>query len=220
MGTRLRPLTLTTPKSLVKVKGIPILEKQIEFLKDKGIDEIIVVVGYLSEKFEYLQAKYGVKLVYNDKYDIYNNLYTMYLVRDYLPDSYVLEGDVFLNRNFLKEKPDTSLYFSGKKKNFNNEWILRFDQQNRIYDIEIGNGEQDFILCGVSYWSEKDGLYISKKMEEVMSKNDYASLYWDDIVKDNLQELNVYLYKINNEDSYEIDSVEELEQVNKILNEE
>ena len=55
MGTRLRPLTLTTPKSLISVNGQPMLERQIEFLKEKGIDEIIVVTGYLNEKFEYLK---------------------------------------------------------------------------------------------------------------------------------------------------------------------
>ena len=72
MGTRLRPLTIDTPKSLISVNGKPMLETQIQFLKEKGIDDIIVVTGYLSEKFEYIKEKYGVKLIHNDKYDIYN----------------------------------------------------------------------------------------------------------------------------------------------------
>ncbi|MDY4421953.1 NTP transferase domain-containing protein, partial [Clostridium perfringens] len=82
MGTRLRPLTLDTPKSLIEVNGRPLLERQIEFLRERGVEEIIVVTGYLAEKFDYLKDKYGVKLVNNDKYDIYNNIYTMYLVRE------------------------------------------------------------------------------------------------------------------------------------------
>lgn len=64
MGTRLRPLTLTTPKSLVEVNGKPMLERQIEFLREIEIDEIIVVTGYLNEKFKYLREKYGVKLIH------------------------------------------------------------------------------------------------------------------------------------------------------------
>ena len=55
MGTRLRPLTIDTPKSLISVNGKPMLETQIQFLKEKGIDDIIVVTGYLSEKFEYIK---------------------------------------------------------------------------------------------------------------------------------------------------------------------
>ena len=70
MGTRLRPLTLKTPKPLIKVNGESMIEKQIKSLKEIGIDEIIVVTGYLNEKFEFLKEKYGVKIIYNDKYDI------------------------------------------------------------------------------------------------------------------------------------------------------
>ena len=52
MGTRLRPLTLDTPKSLIEVNGRPLLERQIEFLRERGVEEIIVVTGYLAEKFD------------------------------------------------------------------------------------------------------------------------------------------------------------------------
>ncbi|MFQ7565678.1 MAG: NTP transferase domain-containing protein, partial [Clostridium perfringens] len=104
MGTRLRPLTLDTPKSLIEVNGRPLLERQIEFLRERGVEEIIVVTGYLAEKFDYLKDKYGVKLVNNDKYDIYNNIYTMYLVREYLEKTYVVDADVYISENFLLEK--------------------------------------------------------------------------------------------------------------------
>ena len=107
MGTRLRPLTLDTPKSLIEVNGRPLLERQIEFLRERGVEEIIVVTGYLAEKFDYLKDKYGVKLVNNDKYDIYNNIYTMYLVREYLENTYVVDADVYISENFLLEKQET-----------------------------------------------------------------------------------------------------------------
>ena len=63
LGTRLRPMTENTPKALVKVKEKPLVEYQIEFLKERGIDDIIIVVGYLKEQFDYLKEKYGVRLV-------------------------------------------------------------------------------------------------------------------------------------------------------------
>jgi L-glutamine-phosphate cytidylyltransferase len=217
MGTRLRPLTLTTPKSLTVVNGKPMLEKQVEYLQEIGVEEIIVVTGYLKEKFEYLKEKYGVTLVHNDKYDVYNNLYTMYLVRDYLPDSYVIEGDVYLHRNFLIKNPKSSMYFSARKPEFKAEWMIRFDDNYQVTDIEVGDGDHEYILCGASYWSEQDGKAIVKKIEEAVSGGDFTELFWDDMVKDNIRDLNVYLQEIHPSDSYEIDSLEDLEKVNKIL---
>ena len=61
IGSRLRPLTLETPKPLIQVKGEPIIERQIKALNDVGITDILIVTGYLNKKFEYLKEKYGVK---------------------------------------------------------------------------------------------------------------------------------------------------------------
>lgn len=216
MGTRLRPLTLTTPKSLISVNGQPILERQIEFLKEKGINEIIVVTGYLREKFEYLKEKYDVKLIHNDKFDKYNNIYTMYLVREYLKDSYVIDADVYLNRNFIDENINVSTYFSGYKTDFKNEWILHYDENNKVKYIEVGDNE-GYILSGVSYWSKSDGEKIVKELEKVVNGNKFYNLYWDDIVKDNIFNLNVYIKKIESNDSYEIDSLEDLKTIEEIL---
>ena len=216
MGTRLRPLTLETPKSLIEVNGKPLLERQVEFLKEKGINEIIVVTGYLNEKFEYLKEKYGVKLVFNDKYDIYNNIYSMYLVREYLADSYVIDADVYINRNFIVTDINKSTYFSAYKRNVKNEWKLCFDENKKVNDIEIINGD-GFILCGVSYWSKNDGILIKDRIEEALKTGDFTNLYWDDIVKNNLKDLDVRIEEINDDDIYEIDNIEELNMVKSIV---
>ena len=218
MGTRLRPLTLTTPKSLVKVNGQPILERQIEFLKEKGINEIIIVTGYLKEKFDYLKEKYNIKLIYNDKYDKYNNIYSMYLVKEYLSDSYVIDADVYLHRNFLDKSIKISTYFSGYKTGFTNEWKLQYDDDNRVNNVKVEDGE-GFIISGVSYWSKSDAKKIVEELDKVVKNNSFKDLYWDDSVKSNIDDINVYIRKINEDDSFEIDSLEDLRFVEKILQE-
>ncbi|WP_270506600.1 sugar phosphate nucleotidyltransferase [Paraclostridium sordellii] len=217
MGTRLRPLTLTTPKSLVEVNGKPMLERQIEFLREIDIDEIIVVTGYLNEKFKYLREKYGVKLIHNDKFDIYNNIYTMYLVREYLGDSYVIDADVYLNRNFLEKDIEKSTYFSGYKIGFKNEWKLDYDENNKVSNIIVGDGE-GYILSGISYWSKSDASIITNELEKYIENGKFKDLYWDDVVKDNLDKLDVYIRKIKSEDSFEVDSLGDLSNLNKLLN--
>lgn len=217
MGTRLRPLTLETPKPLIKVNGESIIERQIKYLKEIGIEEIIVVTGYLKEKFDFLKEKYGVKLIYNDKYDIYNNIYTMYLVKEYLRDSYVIEGDIYFNNKFLKNNIKESSYFSAPKYNYSNEWILRIDENDNVLKIETGSEDGQYIMCGVSYWNKSDADFIINKLDEYILKDDFNELFWDDIVKNNIENINIKIEKIKDDDVYEIDSLEDLEDLNNIL---
>ena len=137
MGTRLRPITLTTPKSLIEIGEETLIERQIRFLKEKGIDDVIVVTGYLAEKFEFLREKYQVTLIHNDKYDVYNNFYTMFLVKEYLSDTYVIDADNYLVNNFLQTNLKHSTYFSAYKTNFKQEWVLHTDENQNVTDITI-----------------------------------------------------------------------------------
>ena len=67
LGTRLRPLTNDRPKCMVEVCGTPMVERQIQFLHEVGISDIILVSGYKAESLEYLKDKYGVDIVINPK---------------------------------------------------------------------------------------------------------------------------------------------------------
>ncbi|WP_315071653.1 sugar phosphate nucleotidyltransferase [uncultured Clostridium sp.] len=220
MGTRLRPLTKNTPKSLIEVNGMSLLERQIINLKEIGIDEIIVLTGYLHEKFDPIVKKYNLIKVINDKYDVYNNIYTMYLVRQYLKDAFVIDADNYITRNFLpKTKPSTSIYYSACKENITGEWILKYDENNRIHNVEIGRegDKPDFIMSGASFWTAKDGMLISEKVEETINKGDFRDLYWDSIAVDNLKDMDVYIEKIQSNDIFEIDSLEDLEYLKQTL---
>lgn len=218
MGTRLRPLTDNTPKGLVKVAGMPMVERQIIGLKEKGIDDIIVVTGYLSEKFDYLKDKYGIKTIHNEKYDIYNNIYTMYLVREYLADSYVIESDIFMNNNVIDTNLNRSTYFGKVARDFKKEWIIRAENDNKIKEIITGASKEDIIFHGISYWTDKDANIISKGIEEAIENGSFDNMYWDDIIMKNVENLDLYLKELDEEDVFEIDSIKDLENVEKILN--
>jgi len=228
MGTRLRPITLKTPKSLIKINGEPLLERQIKMLMEKGIKEIIVVTGYLKESFDYLKEKYNVKLIHNDKYQEYNNIYTMYLVRKYLENAYVIDADVYLNKNFIKKNLNKSTYFAGEK-NCIDEWRLHYGDNNKIFDITVESGVK-IIMSGVSYWNKDDAKIIVEKLEEKIDillgnidstaneKKQVNNLYWDNIVKENLDKLEVYIEKIEGTDWFEVDNLEELKELEEYLN--
>lgn len=209
MGTRLRPLTNDRPKCLVAVNGVPMVERQIQFLKEKCIDDITLISGYKAEALEYLKEKYGVDIVFNDRYDTCNNINSLYIVRDRFHDTYVLEGDVYMDKNVLLSEVNKSSYFARNKK-YDNEWGLEVDENNRLVKINIGAGN-GFLMSGISYWKAEDCKRIIAHMEDVYASKDYTNLYWDNMVLDIYPELDIYVQEIDG--IYEIDTPEELKDV-------
>ena len=74
-------------------------------------------------------------------------------------------------------------------------------------------------MCGVSYWNKKDAEFIKAKLDKYIMKEEFDKLYWDHIIKDNIQDIEIQLVKIDSDDIYEIDSLEDLEKLNEIVGE-
>ena len=205
MGTRLRPLTNDRPKCRVAVNGVPMVERQIQFLKEKGIDDITLISGYKAEALEYLKEKYGVDIVFNERYDTCNNINSLYIVRDRFHNTYVLEGDVYMDKNVFLSEVNKSSYFARNKK-YDTEWGLEVDENNRLVKINIGAGN-GFLMSGISYWKAEDCKRIIAHMEDVYASKDYTNLYWDNMVLDIYPELDIYVQEIDG--IYAIDTPEE-----------
>jgi CTP:phosphocholine cytidylyltransferase-like protein len=93
-GSRMMPVTLSTPKPLVKVNGVSFIESIIEKMLAVGIQEIYVVRGYLKEKFDVLLEKYPfIKFIDNDLYDSENNISSAMKAIDLFGNAYICEAD-------------------------------------------------------------------------------------------------------------------------------
>jgi choline kinase len=100
-GRRLRPYTDTLPKALVPVDGdTTILDIALRNLAAVDLREVVIVVGYaagaVEERTSALEQKYGVRLrlVHNDKAEIWNNAYSMWLAREYFSEGMLMvNGD-------------------------------------------------------------------------------------------------------------------------------
>lgn len=214
MGTRLRPLTNDIPKCLVPVLGVPMIEQQIKFLHKAGIRDIILVSGYKAERLDYLIHKYGVKIVANDRFDICNNIYSLYKVRECFGDSFIIEGDVYMSENPFVTIPSVSSYLAAWRDDYTREWGLMVDEANKLLAITPGNGS-GYIMSGVSYWTVNDAQHITTHLERIMAEEDYTELFWDDILLRHSQELDIRVQPCNV--LHEIDTVDELHALEALL---
>lgn len=108
IGKRLKPLTDELPKCMVKVKGKPIIINMLdELVCSKKIKEVLIVCGYMAEKIQKLVGNNyrGLKIEYliNDKYASTNNVYSLYLAKDWVDsDCVLLESDLYYKSDLLK----------------------------------------------------------------------------------------------------------------------
>ena len=105
LGNRLRPITINTPKPLVRVNGVRIIETSIEACLKAGIQEIYIVTGYLADEFKILLQKYPmIKFIHNPEYDKANNISSAVVACHLFENAYVLEADLLINNpNIIRE---------------------------------------------------------------------------------------------------------------------
>ncbi|MFH1381501.1 MAG: phosphocholine cytidylyltransferase family protein, partial [Chloroflexota bacterium] len=106
IGSRLTPFTEHTPKCLAPINGVPILHNMLTNLSNSGVEETVIIVGYLKEKiYDSIGASFnGMKVSYieSDRYANTNNIYSLWLAREHLTEDVILlESDVFFERSLL-----------------------------------------------------------------------------------------------------------------------
>ena len=109
-ASRFAPLSYEKPKGLLEVKGEVLIERQIRQLKETGINDITVVVGYKQELYFFLVDKWGVNLEINTDLKK-NNIFSLYMAKNFLGSTYILNCD-----NYFEEigAEETKRYFEDK----------------------------------------------------------------------------------------------------------
>jgi len=105
-GKRLRPITDAVPKALVEVGGAPLLVNALEQLSAFAVAETVIVVGHkkdmIIERIGHTYGNMRITYVENPDYAQTNNVYSLYLAKNYIHDDVILlECDLFYNRNVI-----------------------------------------------------------------------------------------------------------------------
>ncbi len=211
-GERMVPITLNTPKPLVRVQGRRIIESLLDALEQAGITELWIVRGYLGEQFEQLLSTHPtIRFIDNTLYNEANNISSAYAARDLLANAYVLESDILLANPALIKKYQYKSNYVGFPVERTDDWCLTTNRHGLIESVAVG-GVDCYQMCGISYWTEEDGRKLAEDIKTIMEQPGGRERYWDEVPLRHCRDHHdVYVRTCEREDLIEIDTFRELQ---------
>ncbi len=214
-GERLSPVTIDTPKPLVKVNGVRMIDSIIDGLHANGINEIIIVTGYLMEEFSVLLEKYpDLIILSNQFYMDYNNISSLYIAKKYLElgDCMILDGDLLIQNNrILHSDFERSGYSAIWTEESTDEWLMQVNDEGIVTECSRDGGDRGWILFSISRWTKEDCKKLKKYLEYEFDYTGNRHLYWDDVAMfKHFDKFELGITPMDRGDVVEIDSFDEL----------
>ena len=215
-GSRLVPVTLNTPKPLVRVNGTRIIDTLIDACLNVGIKEIYIVRGYLAEQFDQLLYKYPmIKFLENPMYNEANNISSALVARYLMENAYVFEADLLLKNINIIKKYHYNSNVLGIYKDRTDDWCLTVDKDNFVTEEKIG-GLNCYQMVGIYYINESDGKRLSEHIKEAYELPGGKEKYWETVPNQVYKgEYKIEVRPCKDEDIVEIDTFNELKKIDK-----
>lgn len=212
-GSRLIPITLNTPKPLVRVKGTRIIDSMLDAIYAAGISEVYIVRGYLAEQFDQLLYKYpNIRFIENPLFNEANNISSALYARHLLQNAYVCEADLLLYNPELITKYQYQSNYLGVPVEMTHDWCL-YTKGGYVSRLAIG-GTGCYHMFGISYWDEADGARLSDHIMQVFSAPGGKERYWDQVALEyHIGEYRIAVRPCTFDDIAEIDTYQELKNI-------
>jgi len=214
-GSRMVPITINTPKPLVRVNSVRMIDTLLDAVIAAGIEEIYIVRGYLGEQFDQLLYKYPmIKFIDNPEYDKANNISSAFYARHLLQNAYVMEADLVLYNPSLITKYQYTSNYLGVPVASTDDWCFEV-KDGIITKLAVG-GTNCFHEYGVSYWNATDGAKLYTDIKTVYEQLGGKDYYWDQVPLEHyLENYKLEVRKCTFADIIEIDSFADLQKIDK-----
>ncbi len=217
IGKRMQPVTFETPKPLITVNGVRMIDTVIQALNNNNITEIYVVVGYMKEKFYTLKEEYpGIQIIENPYYNTCNNISSLYMAREHIEDAIILDGDqIIYNDTILHAEFERSGYNCTWTDTDTDEWLLTVEN-GIVKSCSRSGGKNGWQLYSISRWTAQDGKKLKNHLELEFEIKKNHQIYWDDIALFcHPEDYQLGIDKMDCKDVIEIDSLYELAQTDE-----
>lgn len=228
MGKRLKELTNDCTKCMVKVNGVTLIERMLAQLDKLKLSGIVIVIGYQGDKLvefiESLSIKTPITYVRNDIYYKTNNIYSLYLARNYLlqEDTLLLESDLIFEDAVLEKilrDPYPSLALVAKYESWMDGTVVTLDEDRNIKDFL---SKKQFKFADIKNYYKTVNIYkFSKEFStthyvpflEAYSKALGDNEYYEQVLKviALLEKPEIKASILEKESWYEIDDVQDLD---------
>jgi len=227
-GSRLLPLTLTSPKCLIEVGGKSILRHQLDALRGAGVESFTVVTGYRAEQIEQQAARlrrggFDIETLYNPFWAVASSIGSVWIARERLHRPFLLlNGDTIFDQDLLSEAlgrlgPGLNLLVEPVDDPEEDDMrVAMSDGQVR----EVGKGlSPDVATCrslGVVASCEPYGVQYLAALDRVLRSPDGANSFHHSIVHQLAQEHEVRAIQIRRGFWQEIDRPEDVDRWNAV----
>lgn len=224
LGSRLRPITNEVPKCMVPVNGIRIIDKQIDNLLVNGIDNIYVVDGYKAKILAtHLKETYPqVHIISNPRYAETNNMYSLFLVSQYVKgeEFLLMNSDVYYDAGIIKGmlEGDNQSKIACDRSMYLEESMKITIDGNKINHISKKITEYEYYAVSIDVYriSSKDSTALFKEIEDtIVARKDENS--WTEVALDNIFKDTNFKPCVINGRWFEIDNHDDLRKAEEIF---
>lgn len=226
-GSRLFPLTKSSPKCLTLVNETSILERLVENIKKQGFKRLVIVTGYKKECImDFLGSKSGdlnIEYIHSPLFLITNNIYSLWMARNIINEPFVLfESDLVLNTSLLDEMVFPDKMATATMQSWLDGATVSVNKTNQVTRFHKGttNNYSDIRYKTVNIYSFSLASWrgIVKRLNQYIlegSVNCYYETVFSEMVAD--KSLSFESVSFDHKSWYEIDTIHDLAEAEKLF---